>query len=189
MENKILKFITGNKTKVQEVANILAPIKIEQLNLVLPEIQELDIKKVLKYKLVEALKHYKKDFFIEDSALYFDCLGGKLPGPLVKWFNSTLGSAGQYQLAIKMGNVKALAKTSIAYCDSKHNVHYFDGLVKGTIVKPKGTYLWGYDEIFLPNGSKKTLSEQKSAGIFNSSPRGYAFTKFKKYLEKNEKRN
>ncbi len=186
----MLKFITSNKTKAKEAAQILAPFKIEQLNMDLPEIQELDVKKVLKHKLNEALKHRAENFFVEDSALYFDCLKGKLPGPLIKWFNETLGSQGEYVLAKKLGNTRAVAKTLIAYCQNKEKIYYFEGAVKGKIVKPRGKYSFGYDEIFLPSGSKKTLSEIKAEGIFTTSPRGLAFKKFKQFLikSKNETR-
>lgn len=178
----MLTFITGNKTKFKEVRIELAPVKIKQAGIDLPEIQEIDLKKILKAKLQQAFKHHNGPFIIEDSGLYFDCFKGKLPGPFIKWFNDTLGATGLYKTAKDCGNTRAVAKTTIAYAKNLKEILYFDGTIRGRIVKPRGKYLWGYDEIFMPDGSNKTLSELKSEGDFSSSPRGLAVKKLKRYL-------
>lgn len=82
----MLKFITSNKNKYEEIRVMLSPIKVERVNIELDEIQELDPQKVIKHKLRQALKYQKSNFFIEDSMVYFGCLNNKLPGPFIKWF-------------------------------------------------------------------------------------------------------
>jgi non-canonical purine NTP pyrophosphatase (RdgB/HAM1 family) len=180
----MFKFITGNKKKVEEFNTVLAPMHVEQLDIDLAEIQELDPHKIIKHKLGEAFKHHSGEFIVEDSSMYMAALGGKLPGPLVKWFNETIGTAGLAEIAQKFHNDKANAKTIIGYAKSPDDIQFFEGNVKGRIVAPRGNYSFGYDPIFLPEGSAKTLSELKSEGDFNSSPRGIAVKKFKEYLDK-----
>ena len=114
MENNILRFITGNKTKFKEVQAALAPILVQQLDIDLLEIQDLDPHKIIKYKLSEAMKHYPGELIIDDSSLYFECFNYKLPGPFVKWFNESLGSKGYADLVKKMGKNKARAKTILS---------------------------------------------------------------------------
>ena len=82
-----LYFITGNKNKFEEVKSILP--EIEQLDVDLPEIQDIDAQNIIRFKLLEALRHHAGEFIVEDTSLYFDCLKG-LPGPLIKWFLETI---------------------------------------------------------------------------------------------------
>src|SRR3989339_1825597 len=102
----MIYFITGNKNKFEEVKAILP--EVEQLDINLLEIQEIDAKEIIKAKLKEALSHQKGEFIVEDASLYLDCLNG-LPGPLIKWFQKTIGIEGIADLAEKFGNDGALA--------------------------------------------------------------------------------
>ena len=61
----MLYFITGNKNKVAEAKAILGTV--EQLDIDLPEIQELDARKIIKAKLLEALAHRSGEFIVEDT--------------------------------------------------------------------------------------------------------------------------
>jgi len=180
-----LTFITGNKKKVEEFNASLAPFKVEQLDVDLVEIQELNPHIILKHKLQEAFKHHTGEFLVEDSSMYMEALGNKLPGPLVKWFNDTIGTQGLADVAKNMGNPKASAKTIIGYAKSPEDIYFFEGTIEGNIVQPKGEYKFGYDPIFVPESQEKTLSELKAEGNFNFSPRGLAVKQLKEYLEKN----
>ena len=178
----MLKFVTGNKTKVKEYNEVLSPFKVQQADLDLPEIQSLDLREILKHKFGEAFKHHQGEFIVEDSAMSMEALGGQLPGPLIKWFNETIGTQGLADIAAKFKKSRATAKTVIGFAKNPGEILYFEGEVKGKIVEPKGDYLFGYDPIFVPDGSEKTLSELKSQGDFSGSPRGIALKKLKEYL-------
>jgi len=58
------------QNKFKEVQAVLAPIKLEQVDIDLAEIQELDARKIIEHKLKEAFKHRKGKFIIDDSSLY-----------------------------------------------------------------------------------------------------------------------
>lgn len=177
----MLKFITGNKTKVLEAKAALSPLEFEQLDINLTEVQDLDPKIVIAHKLKEAAKHHKGSFFIDDSSLFLECFNYQLPGPLIKAFNQTIGGRGMYDLAEKTGKVKARAITIIGLM-AKGKIKFFEGELTGKIIKPRGNYKFGYDQIFVPKGQKFTLSELKSSGDFYGTPRGLALKKLKKYL-------
>lgn len=182
--NIMLKFITGNRTKFKEIQTTLNPIQIEQIDINLNEIQEIDSHKIIQHKLQEALKHQQGEFIIDDSSLFLSCFGYKLPGPLIKWFNTTIGSAGIYHLCQKMGDYKAKAITIIGYAKDNNEIQFFKGELQGKIVALKGDYSFGYDPIFLPEGSSQTLSEMKAENNFESSPRGLAVKQLKEFLLK-----
>jgi inosine/xanthosine triphosphate pyrophosphatase family protein len=91
-----LYFITGNSNKFAEAKMILPGL--EQLDIDLPEIQSLDPKEIISYKLQEARnKISDKKFIVEDTSLVFDAWNG-LPGPLIKRYLTSVGDAGIWQM-------------------------------------------------------------------------------------------
>ncbi|KKU48199.1 MAG: Ham1 family protein [Parcubacteria group bacterium GW2011_GWA2_46_9] len=175
----MIYFITGNKNKFEEVKAILPEVR--QLDIDLLEIQEIDAKEIIKKKLFEALNHSKGEFIVEDTSLYLDCLNG-LPGPLIKWFLKTVGNDGLAKIAEKLGDTSAEAKTLIGYAKNRAEIYYFEGVTKGTIVKPKGEINFGWDPIFLPSGHKKTFAEMSREEKNEISMRRIALNKLKEFL-------
>jgi inosine triphosphate pyrophosphatase len=174
----VFYFITGNKGKFDEVKSILGNVK--QLDIDLPEIQEIDAKEIIKAKLEEALMHRKGEFMVEDTSLYLEALNG-LPGPLIKWFLKTIGNEGVYQIAKKFNKFGVQAKTYIGYTKNEE-IYFFEGVVSGKIVKPKGTG-FGWDPIFQPEGYKKTFGQMSSKQKNKLSMRKLALDKLQEFLK------
>lgn len=174
-----LYFITGNPNKFAE-AKIVLPY-IEQLEIDLPEIQELDPKQIIEEKMQAAFKHHSGEFIIEDQSFCMDCMNG-LPGPLIKWFLKSIGPDGIANIAEKLGNNKGYVSTIFGYAKSPSEIHYFEGRVDGTIVKPRGKGGFGWDPIFLPEGSGQTFGEWKETNIGPNAMRLEALNKLKEFL-------
>mgnify|MGYP000915909739 CR=1 FL=1 len=175
-----LFYITGNEGKFR-AAKLILP-EIEKFDIDLPEIQEIDPKKIIEAKLVEANKHNKGRFIISDGSLYLEAIPG-LPGPLIKWFEKTIGNRGLFNLAKKMKNFDAYAKVIVGYMDNQDKISYFEGEIRGKIVKPRGSNGYGWDEIFQPKGYKKTFAEMTIEEKNKISHGRIALEKLKKYLE------
>jgi len=184
----LIYFITGNKNKFNEIKNIVSDnnIFIKQLDIDLPEIQDIDAHNVIKAKLIEALKHKKGSFIIEDTSLYLDCLND-LPGPLIKFFLNTIGNEGLFNLTKKLKNNKALAKTIIGYAKNKKEIKFFEGVIEGEIVSPRGDFGFGWDKIFKPKGFNKTFSQMEEKEKSKISMRKIAAKKLKKFLKNHQK--
>lgn len=174
-----LYFITGNQGKLAEAKAIIP--QIEGLDIDLPEIQELDAHKIIQAKLEAAFTHQKGEFIVEDTSLYFNDLNG-LPGPLVKWFLKTIDNEGLYKIAQAFGSYRATAKTVVGYAKDSKNVQFFEGLIEGQIVKPKGDQGFGFDPIFQPAGSTQTFAEMGPEEKNKVSMRKIAFTKLAQFL-------
>lgn len=177
----VIHFITGSKNKFAEIQAILD--EVEQLDIDLPEIQEIDAHKIIRAKLEEALKHKKEAFMVEDTSLYFDALNG-LPGPLIKWFMKTAGNDGLFKIADAFKNYGAEAKTIIGYTDGSGNIEFFEGSVRGAIVAPRGETSFGWDPIFQPEGRDKTFAEMTADEKNAFSMRKLAAEKLKTHLAK-----
>jgi inosine triphosphate pyrophosphatase len=178
---KKLIFITGNIGKLEEAKKILEGVEVVNKNIDLPEIQETNAQKVIEAKLLEAFRHHRGEYIIEDTSLYFDALNG-LPGPLIKWFLEKLGDKKLFELAKKLGNDRAEARAIIGYIDANRSIRYFEGRLKGRIVAPTGKNGFGWDRIFMPDGHNKTFAQMNAEEKNKISMRKKAFTGFNKYL-------
>ena len=179
-----ITFITGSSRKFQEIDAIVASssVSLVQLTVDLTQIQELDARKIIEAKLHEAFKHTTGPCMVEDMSLYLDALGG-LPGPLIKWFLSSLGDTGLADIAAKLGDTKATAKTIIGYAESKDAVHFFEGEVVGRVVAPRVKEGFGWDLIFVPEGYRKTFAEMTQEEKNKISMRGAAAKKLREFLQ------
>ncbi|HBQ21266.1 MAG: hypothetical protein A2Z91_00055 [Deltaproteobacteria bacterium GWA2_38_16] len=176
-----LYFVTGNKNKFKEFRLELP--KLKHLYKDLPEIQDLNEKKVLKAKLLEAFKYHQGQFIVEDTSVYLDCLYG-LPGPFAKWFMTAIDHEKLFHIVKTLGNNKAQVKTLIGYAKNKHEFHFFEGSMTGQIVFPKGKKGFGWDPIFKPDGFLKTYAQMTRAEKMSMSMRRKALNKLKTFLEK-----
>jgi non-canonical purine NTP pyrophosphatase (RdgB/HAM1 family) len=176
----MIYFITGNKNKVAEVQAMLP--NIEQLDIDLPEIQDIDAKKIVREKLREAINHAKGEFIIEDTSFYLECLHG-LPGPLIKWFLQTIGPDGLARIADTSGNKRAEARTIIGYARNHDEIYFFEGAIAGTVVTPRGENGFGWDVVFMPDGYQKTFAEMGREEKNNISMRRIALDKLREFLE------
>ncbi len=174
-----IEFITSNKNKFGEMKEIVPDI--DQVEIDLPEIQEMDAKKIIEAKLKEAYKYKKSEFIVEDTSLYIDALNG-LPGPLAKWFDKTIGNIGLWKMVKIFGNFSARAKTIIGYGKSENETLYFEGEVRGTIVEPRGENGFGWDAIFLPDGVDRTFAQMSQEEKSLVSTRKIAGKKLAEYL-------
>lgn len=172
-------FLTGSKEKLAEARSIIP--EIEGYEIDLPEVQEIDAKKIIEHKLSEASKHLDNNLIVEDTSLYIEGFNG-LPGPLIKWFMKTIGSEGLVKIANTFGN-KAEARTWIGFLEDGR-VEFFEGVVKGEIVKARGENGFGWDKIFQPEGFDKTFAEMTMEEKNKVSMRKKAFQKLRGYLEK-----
>ncbi len=175
----MIHFITSNKNKFEE-AQVFIP-DLKQIDIDLLEIQSLDPKVIIRYKLEQAYQHTSGEFIVEDTSLHLDALGG-LPGPFIKWFLESVGAKGLSRIAIESKKTAAVARAIIGYSRAENDVHFFEGMVKGVIVKPRGTSKFGWDPIFVPYGQKQTFAEMGQQAKNELSHRSAAFRKLKEWF-------
>lgn len=179
-----LYFVTGNRNKFLEIQSFIPTL--QQLDIDLPEIQSLDAREVVRNKVISAQKFRNAGFIVEDTSLCLDCLNG-LPGPFIKWFLHTLGAKGLFQMAEKLGNTKATARTIIGFSGNDEDILFFEGTSEGSICAPRGTNGFGWDKIFMPKGKSRTFAEMDDAEKQCDSMRTIALKKLKDYWTANQK--
>lgn len=173
-------FITGNEKKFREALEIVPGLL--RFDADLPEIQSIDPEAVIAAKLREATRLRDGAFVVEDTSLFLECLGGSLPGPLIKWFLETLGARGIYDLAEKSGKFSATGVSVIGYTDGGE-IHFFKGGIKGRLVPFTKGNEFGWDPVFLPDGESRTFAQMSMEEKNGISHRRRSFEKLKSFLD------
>ncbi len=179
-------FITGNQGKADFLAKFLG-LEIPHVKLDLDEIQSLDLREISEHKVRQAYEKIRKPVLVEDVGFTLEALG-KLPGPFIKWFLESLGDEGVCRLLDGYESRRAFGQVCYAYYDGK-KVKFFEGRVNGTVPsKPRGSRFFGWDFIFIPDGTNKTYSEMDDQELEKFSLRTTTvYPEIKKFLSSIDK--
>lgn len=173
--------ITGNLDKLKEAERILGRV-IKNVKIDLDELQGLDCNKISEHKVLQAWEKVKKPLFVWDQSLYISCLNG-FPGPLIKWFWMTVTLDKICQIAHFFGDTKIKASTTLTFYNGK-GIRHFTGEARGTIPKkPLGDGGFGWDPIFIPDGSDQTYAQMSPQDKLFHTMNNDAFAKLSKYLK------
>jgi non-canonical purine NTP pyrophosphatase (RdgB/HAM1 family) len=168
-----LVLATGNAGKIAE-ARLAVGANLEAVEVDLPEIQSLDYHEVLRAKAEEAWRRIGRPLVVEEAGLDLAALNG-FPGPLVKWMLKAVGAEGLSRAAAALGDVRAAARCFLLYKDGDQEI-VAEGRTDGTLVLPgRGTHGFGWDPVFLPDGSALTFAELTGTKKGAVSHRGKAW--------------
>lgn len=170
-------FVTGNDYKFQE-AQALSPVVLQQVSLDLDEIQSLDVKEVVKHKVIQAFSKVRKPVIVDDVSLEIEAWSG-FPGPLIKWVNQTLKPMGICRLMQIEENRRVCCREVLGWYDGER-VRFFEGKVWGQVaLEPLGDNGFGFDSIFIPEGQQKTYAQMSKSQKNKVSHRGMAWKNFR----------
>ena len=151
-----LVFVTSRAEKALEAARL--GFEIERLDLDLPEPQALDPSEIVEAKARAAYARLERPVLVEDSGLAIRAWGG-FPGALVKWVEKSAGVENLARMLDPFPDRGATAICAIAFCDGGEVVAA-RGETTGTIAPaPRGAGGFGWDVIFVPEGSSRTFAE------------------------------
>ncbi len=162
MSNKVVTiyFLTGNKHKVIEVEPIASKygFKIKGYPGYKVEIQSMDLAEISEKAALLGYLYLGKPVMVEDAGLFIEALNG-FPGPYSSYVYKVLGINGILKLLGGVSDRRAyfLSATTIIY---KPCIITERGRVDGYIsIEPRGDKGFGFDPIFIPEGSDMTFAE------------------------------
>ena len=176
---KEIFFITGNKGKVLEATTKLSPggYRVVQKDLGYPEVQADSLEEVAAYGVMDIQKRFHDCFILEDAGLFIEALKG-FPGVYSKYVFLTIGLDGVLRLLEKAQNRRAVFRSVFAFSEPGKKPLIILGECPGMIsMEKRGTHGFGYDPIFLPDGSEKTFGEMAAEEKNLFSHRGKALEK------------
>ena len=186
-----LIFATNNPNKVTEVKSLLnnriniLSLAEAGINIDIPEpFDTLEENAFEKARVIHEIS--SENCFAEDTGLFVDSLNGEPGVKSARYAGENKSSEENIdKLLFKLkehNNSEAYFKTIISIIiDDEH--HLFEGICKGNIIEERrGASGFGYDPIFVPEGSDKTFAEMtlEEKNIF--SHRKKAFEKLMNFL-------
>lgn len=183
---------TRNPGKIAEMRSLLSDVPVELLPAVeldgAPEVEEdADTLEGNARKKAEALHEFTGYAALaDDTGLEVRALGGR-PGVHSARF-AGIGAddaANRRKLVDEMAGQadrSARFRTVVAFADGR-DVHYFEGVCSGRIIdRERGRGGFGYDPIFVPEGTDRTFAELSPAEKNELSHRGRALRQLAAYL-------
>lgn len=192
-QKPVVRFVTGNKKKLQEVVAILAagpggpdslPFAVEAASLDLPELQGACAEAICRDKCRLAAREAGGAVMVEDTSLCFNAMGG-LPGPYIKWFLEKLGHDGLNRMLAGFDDKTAYAQCIFAFSrgpDDPEPPRVFVGRTDGRIVAARGPADFGWDPVFEPDGFGQTYAEMDKDVKNGISHRYRALDKLRAFL-------
>ena len=179
-----------NVGKVREIAELLTPYGIKtvsagDLSLVESEETGLTFKANAELKAVAACRASGLIALADDSGLEVEALDGEPGIYSARW----AGESKDFSVAMERVEkelqerkaIEAAQRTANFICDlclawPDGQIKHYEGRVFGTLVwPPRGSFGFGYDPVFLPDGLKETFGELDPAIKHNMSHRAAAF--------------
>lgn len=171
--------ITGNHGKVEEVRRYLHS-DVDHVALDLPEIQSLSSREIVEDKVWRAYNEIGRPVLVEDVSFVIHSLEG-LPGPLIKWFEKTVGLDGICGMTDGKDR-SCTASILYGYCDGR-SIFFAEGLMDGVVAEaPKGENSFGWGPIFIPDGMDRTYAELSDEEQETISFRKKALQKMEEHL-------
>jgi non-canonical purine NTP pyrophosphatase (RdgB/HAM1 family) len=179
-----LTFVSSNEEKYREIRDGLAAcgVATERVALDVPEIQSLDPAQVAAHKARAAYAALRTQaVLVEDTGLAIVAWKG-FPGALIKWVLGTIGEEGLCRQLDAWDDRRAIATVVLCLYDG-HELHTFTGQATGTITRaPRGTYGFGWDSIFQPDGYPITYGEMPREAKMTISMRARALAALREFL-------
>lgn len=169
-------FVTGNPHKLAEARRVTG-LRIDSVDLDLPEIQSFQVGPILDAKIEAAWRAVQRPVIVEETSLELPALND-FPGPLCKWMLEAVGPEGLARTAIQLGNPRAKVVCLLAYDDDGKRLVAW-GECEGKLVLPaRGSNGFGWDPVFVPDGQAQTFGEMSDAEKTEIGPRGKAWRHF-----------
>ena len=156
-----ITFASTNQNKFLEVQSILSTrnisVNFSQIHLV--EIQSDSLEEIAREKAKTAFAKVRRQVIVEDDGLFIDSLGG-FPGQYSSFVLRTIGNDGILKLLAGSAKRSAYFCSLIAFYNGII-LSISDGRVDGRISDRVTEGGWGYDPIFVPDGTDLTFAELK----------------------------
>jgi XTP/dITP diphosphohydrolase len=187
-----LVFASSNKNKIQEIAQLMpSSITIKGLGEIgcttdIPETSDtIEGNAVLKANFVK--DNYQLDCFADDTGLEVTALQGAPGVYSARYAGEHCNSEDNIDKLLKeleeVEDRSAQFKTVVAL-NLGDKTYLFEGIVKGNISKERiGTQGFGYDSVFIPEGSDRSFAQFSMQEKATVSHRGIAIRRLMEFLK------
>lgn len=157
---KTIYFVTDNVHKLREVELIGRQMgfDIQPLRGLKVEIQSESIEEVSRRSALLAYLIVGKPILVEDAGLFIGVLNG-FPGPYSNYVYKTIGINGILKLMKGVEDRRACFKSASTIIYEPYVITEIGEICGWLAEEPRGFQGFGFDPIFIPEGSTKTFGE------------------------------
>ncbi len=184
---KEIAIATSNIHKIRELEQVLSKcsIRLRQVDIPKIEIQSEDLQLVAINAAIAVYNILREPVIVEDAGLFVEALSG-FPGSYSSYVFKTIGINGILRLLEGVEDRRAYFESVIALAHNR-GVLCVRGRVYGSIAtEPRGSGGFGFDPIFVPEGSTKTFAEMSLEEKNKYSHRGRAARELCRVVERVE---
>jgi XTP/dITP diphosphohydrolase len=178
---KVVFLVTGNVHKFNEARLTLSEFGLStaMLNVETIEIQADKVENVAVASALDAVRKYRLPLIVEDAGLFVEALNG-FPGPYSSYVFLTIGTDGILRLMSNVNKRNAFFESVVAFFSPELKMpKCFYGKIAGKITEHiRGSQGFGFDPVFRPEKSGKTLAEMSIAEKNACSHRAEALRRF-----------
>jgi XTP/dITP diphosphohydrolase len=158
-----ITFASTNQNKYFEVQLILSTqnISVDFAQTCLVEVQSDSLEEIARQKAKTAFAKLGRPVIVEDDGLFIDSLAG-FPGQYSSFVFKTIGNDGILKLLAGSAKRSAYFRSLIAFYNGK-TLSISEGRVDGRISDRITEGGWGYDPIFMPDGTNLTFAQLKKS--------------------------
>ncbi len=191
----VVYFVTSNLGKVNTAKRLLSKynINLRHVSLDMSEPRSFDLREIAHAKARIAFSKLHKPCIVQDSGFYIKSANG-FPRTFVNFGLATVGIKGMLKLA--EGKDRSCSfKSCLTYCESPARKIDFITVNRGTLAdRPRGKPKWWHwaklFQIFIPEGSRKTLAEMSKKEYedwYDGINKDSEFLKFARWYVKRNK--
>src|SRR3989338_1323998 len=179
-----VNFVTSNPGKVREFRQILEPkIKVNHIKMAYPELRSDSSEEIARHSAEMLAEKLNKTVVVEDSGLFIKALNG-FPGTCSAYIHKRIGLDGILRLMEGVKDRSCTYRSAVACCEPGKKTVSFLGEEKGAISESiRGSFGFGHDPIFIPEGGSKTYGEMENVEEIKKFRR-MAVEKLKRHLMK-----
>ena len=156
-----LHLASSSMNKYDEIRSIMEGhnIDLRIANIKGEEIQTFSVLKVAERAAETIAQNFQSPLIVEDTGLYVHSLYG-FPASYASFVYGTLGPGGILKLLEGREDMTAEFHSAIVYAEGGKILKRFVGISEGKISKEiRGSQGFGFDPIFIPEGSERTFAE------------------------------
>lgn len=177
----LLYFASSNTNKYYEIQSLIQQKRSQEIDIQFKKIDFTEIQSdklfdVAADKVLQAFNIIKDKVFVEDDGLFIRSLNG-FPGVYSSYVHKTLGNKGILDLLSNKDDRISTFQSIISFYDGKE-IKSFTGEIMGKITNSTTDGGWGFDPIFIPEGTDITFGQMNNSDKNKLSHRKIAFDKF-----------
>lgn len=177
---KPMRFVSGNRQKIIEYEQLLAPYEFLPVGLHVREPQGDNQREIVRGKVLAAFAEKRARLFVDHTGINIDSWNN-LPGGLSREIWNQLGASGFLRLLQCETNRQATVRTIIGYCCTRR-IHIFESQIQGVIATEPDGPTESWECLFIPDECDKTLAAMPLEEKNRVSARSLAARDFKDFL-------